>query len=982
MAFMTIAAARPWLPFHSEAGQRIRDHDWSTTPLGLLDQWPIALRQAVRMILDHPLPMAVGWTRDYITIYNDAYREMLRGKPEALGLPLLEVWSETSETAAPLFDDVFAGLSHRFTDARFMVLRGGQAEEAFFNYSLSPLRDDAGDVQGILITSFETTAKVHATAKQIGAEKVLRANGERQSLLLQLSDALRIKSDAQEMIEAAARMLGHQLGASRIVFAEFDETNGVANVFFGWFADGAMPFPAVIQLEEYRGAIVEELLAGRTVRIDDIGPPFLQPDHEAIAKLGVKALLSVPVLLRDRMVVNISVHQHTPRHWTDEDAALVKEVVERLWANLVRFRAERALRDSQDLHHFLLSLSDTLGRLVDVADIAEIAVHRLCDRLDVNRVRYGEIEGDTMNVRHECVRGVPPAPRALSLAPFGSAFLERYRAGALIQVNDVAAETRLPEMGRTALKDMQVAAFCDVVLFEEEKRTGLLVVQSATPRNWTSLEVELIRNSAERIRSALKRAQAEAALREGEERFRQFGEASQDVIWIRDAETLQWQYLTPAFEKIYGLDWAEALAGDNYHSWLDLIVPEDRQLASEMTRRVRHGESVAFEYRIRRPIDGTIRWLRNTDFPITDAEGNVRLIGGISHDLTQLRNAQSRLEEVVENIPQLVWRADDPGRWTWASPQWTKFTGQTEEDSRDWGWLDPIHPDDRAPARAAWARAEAEGQFTAEYRIREKSTGSYRWFQTRATPLRDEHDVIREWFGTSTDIDDIRRLQGRQQVLVEELQHRTFNLMGMVRSTADRTIRSSVNLPDFRAKFRNRIDALARVQRLLSRLEDDGRVTFADLIHAELDAIGFTQAGEQRVTLDGPDDVPLRSSTVQIFAMALHELTTNAVKYGALRQGGGHLHVRWWVEADEQQQRWLHVDWHESGVTMPQEGAAPTGTGQGRALIEKALPYQLHAKTTYVMAADGVRCSIALPISNRGQAETHDAAHQSPDPRG
>ncbi len=226
---------------------------------------------------------------------------------------------------------------------------------------------------------------------------------------------------------------------------------------------------------------------------------------------------------------------------------------------------------------------------------------------------------------------------------------------------------------------------------------------------------------------------AQAQVRESEELLWQFGEASQDVLWIRDAETMQWQYLTPAFKTIYGLRRNEVLAGDNYNNWLDLIVPEDRVHANEMIGRVRAGECVSFEYRIKRPVDGQIRWLRNSDFPIRDRDGKVVLIGGIGHDLTVLRATQSHLEAVLENIPQLVWRANEPGRWTWSSSQWVKYTGQDDAASGDWGWLEPIHPEDRDVARAAWERAGEDGIFSAEYRIREHATGCYRWFQTRAT---------------------------------------------------------------------------------------------------------------------------------------------------------------------------------------------------------------------------------------------------------
>lgn len=316
---------------------------------------------------------------------------------------------------------------------------------------------------------------------------------------------------------------------------------------------------------------------------------------------------------------------------------------------------------------------------------------------------------------------------------------------------------------------------------------------------------------------------------------------------------------------------------------------------------------------------------------------------------------------LVEGIPQLVWRAVDGGEWTWASPQWTGYTGQEEADYKDWGWLDAVHPDDQAKARETWSQAIEQGGFVVEYRLRRYSDGEYRWFQTRAAPVRDEAETIVEWLGTSTDVHDLRELQERQKVLVAELQHRTRNLMGVVRSMGDKTSRASADLPDFRARFRNRLDALARVQGLLSRIDEHDRVTFDELIDTELAAL---DGSADRVTLDGPAGVRLRSSTVQTLAMALHELATNALKYGALGQASGRLAITWRLKPSaEDGKPWLHIDWRESGVEMPPPGAAPRGTGQGRELIERALPYQLKAKTSYELGPDGARCTISIPVS-------------------
>ena len=199
-------------------------------------------------------------------------------------------------------------------------------------------------------------------------------------------------------------------------------------------------------------------------------------------------------------------------------------------------------------------------------------------------------------------------------------------------------------------------------------------------------------------------------------------------------------------------------------------------------------------------------------------------------------------------------------------------------------------------------------------------------------------------------------------MLIAELQHRTRNLMGVVRSIADNMARTSTDLADFRARFTDRLDALARVQALLSRLNDNDRVTFDDLLRNELAAMG----GIERATLDGPAGVRLRSSTVQALAMALHELATNAVKYGALGQPGGRLTVTWRLEpAGPGMRPWLHIDWRERGVVMPAPAVETCGGGQGRELIEQALPYQVGARTQLTLAPDGAHCTIAIPVSAR-----------------
>lgn len=123
--------------------------------------------------------------------------------------------------------------------------------------------------------------------------------------------------------------------------------------------------------------------------------------------------------------------------------------------------------------------------------------------------------------------------------------------------------------------------------------------------------------------------------------------------------------------------------------------------------------------------------------------------------------------------------------------------------------------------------------------------------------------------------------------------------------------------------------------------------------------------GGPKVTLKGPQKVRLRSSTVQTLALALHELATNALKYGALGAPDGELSISWHVVRRPDGERRLRVEWNERGLAVPPSDEAVSRRGYGPELIERALPYQLDAETRYELGAGGVRCSISLPISTQ-----------------
>ena len=323
----------------------------------------------------------------------------------------------------------------------------------------------------------------------------------------------------------------------------------------------------------------------------------------------------------------------------------------------------------------------------------------------------------------------------------------------------------------------------------------------------------------------------------------------------------------------------------------------------------------------------------------------------------RLRESEERFRLLATNVPQLVFRSLPDGNRTWPSPQWIEFTGLGVEQSLDLGWLDAIHPEDRGATLAAWRTAPAASEYYCEHRLRRHRDGQYRWHQTRARPIGTGE---RDWVGTMTDVHDLRALQDRQRVLMSELQHRTRNLLAITQTIATRTLRGADSLEAFEREFVHRLQALSRVQGLISGV-DYQSVDIRDLLTAELQAHETWHSDADKVTLEGPA-LPLPASAAQALGLAFHELLTNAAKYGALAQDRGRLDVSWRIE-QRGEERATRVEWKETGVTMPEGGRSRRGYGSE--LIERALPYQLGAETVLRFEPDGVRCTIDVILRER-----------------
>jgi PAS domain S-box-containing protein len=279
-------------------------------------------------------------------------------------------------------------------------------------------------------------------------------------------------------------------------------------------------------------------------------------------------------------------------------------------------------------------------------------------------------------------------------------------------------------------------------------------------------------------------------------------------------------------------------------------------------------------------------------------------------------------------------------------------------------WRARVHPDDLAQVEEMRCRAFDQhiSEYGVEYRIF-RSKGEVRWIESRSfiafkpdgTPLR----VL----GVNIDITGRRRAEGHQRQLVAELDHRVKNVLATVGAIVTQTQWNTGSPADFVAVVDRRIQSMARTHELLSQSHWRG-VSLMEIVQRE-----FAPYAVNNVEIDGPS-VTLKAEAAQSVAMVLHELTTNAAKYGAFSDRNGRVLLGW---------RWLSngsggglaIEWQEIGGPPVM---APNGSGYGTSVINELVPFELGGKVDLAFAPDGVICRMELPaewVGNGSRKEPH-----------
>lgn len=470
-----------------------------------------------------------------------------------------------------------------------------------------------------------------------------------------------------------------------------------------------------------------------------------------------------------------------------------------------------------------------------------------------------------------------------------------------------------------------------------------------------------VQRDQKRLRSANAVLQTENELGTSRlDRARRFGLVGTFEYDLRTGESLR----SPEYMAIHGMP--AVTTTEKHDDWAARLHPDDRQRA-EVEILAALGDPSVKEYGQTYRIvsaKGDVRWIAARGQIQRDEAGQATMLLGAHVDVTPLRTTELALAESDARL-RLAQEAVGIGTWEWV--QATHVLTFSKRLLEIWGFdveqprqtmaavLSRIHPDDRAELRGHIRNVRNTGGFRCEFRVLRSSDETHPdvlWVSARATWSSADLSGSSRLMGIAWDISDRKRSEEMTILMAREVEHRAKNAFSLIASLLRMTKAGSAE--ELARLMNQRVQALSATLSLLGRNRWKG-AQLHDLVKNTLAPFAVDKDGRQLgINIDGPP-VEIAVDAAQPLSMALHELTTNAVKYGALSVPEGHLDIRWRVAGER-----LHLTWTERGG--PRLAGPPPQLGFGSKLILMLFEGQLHGKITKRWEEAGLVAELNLPL--------------------
>jgi PAS domain S-box-containing protein len=430
----------------------------------------------------------------------------------------------------------------------------------------------------------------------------------------------------------------------------------------------------------------------------------------------------------------------------------------------------------------------------------------------------------------------------------------------------------------------------------------------------------------------IERTRAEQALRESEERFSRFMKHLPGLAWIKDQRG-RYVYVNDAAQRVFGAP-REQLYGRTDD---ELFPPEVAARFKQNDRQALASTTGVQAVEMLQHDDGTVHHSIVSKFAIAGSAGQAPLVGGMAIDITDriqaeqaLRASEERFRHMANTAPAIIWTAGPDGTIAFASDRWYAYTGLTpQENAADWPRL-VLHPEDYERCVSQWKAAVSAGEeYTIEVRNR-RHDGEYRWWITRAMPIKDAGGRVIEWLGSSTDIHDLKLAQQalqdadhRKNEFLATLAHELRNPLAPIRNSLHllKIPSGRENLPRIREMMERQVslmvrlvDDLLEVSRI-SRGKIELRKEIVDLEVILKNAVETSrpliESHRHQLSLSLPtQSAPLHADPVRL-AQVVSNLLNNAAKYTDI---GGHI----WLSAQVQQSS-VEISVRDTGIGIPPE---------------------------------------------------------------
>lgn len=683
-------------PGNSKVENLLRSYDWDKSAFGEPNTWHQALRYAVRFLLDSKTAIFIAWGDDSRLLYNDAYIDILGERhPSALGAPLKEVWAEVWNVVESAVERALAGEPVQFEDAHFVVTRNGHPENTWFTFSYTPLRDLDGAVLGFYCILAETTQQVLLRQKK--------------------------KSETDR------------------IYSLFERSPSFMAILEGPELTYKLTNPAYLELVGHRNLI------GRSVRdvLPEIGDQGYLDLFEKVYQSGEAfngQRLPVQLNRTSDGALETRYVDFVMQPMFDESGRIAGIFVEGYDVTDHVHVQERVLNSEQKAQHSAQLLQEERRKLIAVLEAAPVGIG------------FADVNGKLtiVNAENRRIWGEHPMSNEVGeYAEWKGWWADRSsKHGQAIQPEEWGLARALSgESGVNDVVEIEPFGMPGV------KRTILL---RATP----------IRSDGGVITSAVvaqtditDRVQSEAALRESEAKFRTIADAMPQMVWST---------LPDGYHDYYNEQWYQFTGvpegTTDGEGWNDMFHPDDQSHAWKLWRRsLATGERYEIEYRLKH-FTGQYRWVLGRALPIRNEEGEIIRWMGTCTDIHENKLAQVRLQEqeekfraLAENIPQLAWLADLEGSAFWFNNRWYDFTGRDSSALEGSGWIHTLHPEFAKEVQVGLHRAITSATTWEDTFPMLRFDGVYRWFLSRAVPIRDQSGKVARWLATYTDITEQRQ---------------------------------------------------------------------------------------------------------------------------------------------------------------------------------------------------------------------------------